>query len=200
MFEDKDCTDCELHRYAKHRCLPSLGSSSCKLAIFLDHPSVVEDKRGRSWVGDNANFVNFCLKRMSIDPESVFRDYIVKCYPVKLPGAKAERMACVAACSQYRFESLKELSSLKAMVVLGSLGCETITHHKTIGDKAGAEWQPVSLLMKQYISHVWIGYSPGLIKEKPSEAGSIYRVIWRAAEEAGLSPCIANIPLYDFDV
>lgn len=198
MFEDPQCIDCELHRKAKTRCLPSLGGVDCKLAIFLDHPAVVEDKRGRSWVGDNAEFVKWCLRRMSVSLELVYLDYIVKCYPTKLPGQKIERMACVAACSQYRFASLQELKQLRALVVLGSLGCEAMTMHKTIGDKAGAEWMPASHLMRQFVPHVWVGFSPGLVKEKPSEAGSIYRVLWRAASEAGLNPKIANIPLYEF--
>jgi uracil-DNA glycosylase len=167
----------------------------------LDHPSVVEDKRGRSWVGDNAKFVDYCLRRMSIDPTCVFRDYILKCYPQKLPGDKVTRMSCVAACSQYRFEALKELTSLRAMVVLGSLGCETITGHKTIGDYAGAEWAPVSLLMRQHVPEVWIGYSPGILREKASEAGAIYRVIFKAAEAAGLNPhADLSIAPYEFPI
>jgi hypothetical protein len=52
--------------------------------------------------------------------------------------------------------------------------------------------------MKQFIKHVWIGFSPGLVKEKPSEAGSIYRVLFVAAEEAGLNPHVAKIAPYEF--
>jgi uracil-DNA glycosylase family 4 len=201
MFEDPACTDCQLHKKCRSVCLPSTGDSSCKLAIFLDYPSVVEDLRGRPWVGDNARFVDYCLRRMSVDPEHVFRDYIVKCYPGKMPGPKADRMACVNACSQYRFAALDELASLQAMVVLGGLGCEAVTLHKAIGDKAGAEWEPASLLMRQYVDHVWVGYSPGLLKEKPAEAGAIYRVIWAGAEQAGLDPIVdESVPPYDFDV
>lgn len=199
MFEDSECVDCVLHERARHRCLPSLGDATCKLAIFLDYPTIVEDRRGVPWVSDGAKFVDYCLRRMSIDPAKVYRDYIVKCYPVKMPGPRADRMACVGACSQYRYASLEELASLQAVVVLGGLGCEAITLHKTIGDKVGAEWAPLSPIMKGLIKHVWVGYSPGLLKEKPAEAGSIFRVIWMAAAEAGLNPTVANIPLHDFD-
>lgn len=188
MNENPECEDCELSGRVLNRCLPSIGNVSCKLAIFLDSPSVIEDRRGRSFVGDNGLFVLFCLDRMSVPRSEVFLDYIVKCCPGKMPGKKGDRMACVAACSQYRFAALEQLTQLKAMVVLGSLGCEAITHHKAIGDKAGAEWKPVSLLMRNYVEHVWVGYSPGLLKEKPSEAGAIYRVIFKAAAEANLNP------------
>lgn len=188
MFEDPDCVDCDLHLKCKHRCLPSIGDQDCKLAIFLDQPGFLEDRKGLSWVGDSAAFVMYCLRRMSVDPDLVYRDYIIKCYTAKLPGKKPERMGLVRACSQYRFASLQEMPHLKAVVVLGALGCETMTHCKTVGDKQGAEWEPISPLMRQHVPHVWVGFSPGLLREKAGEAGSIYRVIFMAAKEAGLNP------------
>ena len=159
MFENSDCTDCDLAHRCVHRCLPGLGDETCKLAIYLDSPSMVEDRTGRSWTGDNANFVNYCLDRMSVPREMVYRDYILKCYAAKLPGPKVERMTMVARCSQYRFANLEEMPGLRAMVVLGGLGCEAMLGHKTIGDKQGAEWKPLSPLMQQLVPHVWVGFS-----------------------------------------
>lgn len=201
MNEDPSCKDCVLHKTAKHRCLPSQGSTNCKLAIFLDSPSYIDDKRGRSFVSDNAEFVRFCLRRMSVAIEEVYLDYIVKCYPKKLPGQKADRMACVNACSQYRLASLQKLKKLKSLVVLGSLGCETFTLEKQIGLKAGADWVPASPLVRQIVPRVWVGFSPGLLENKPSEAGSIYRVIFMATQEAGLKPQ-ANLKIkpYEFTI
>lgn len=201
MNEDSSCTDCVLHRTAKHRCLPSQGSTSCTLAIFLDSPSYIDDKRGKSFVSDNAEFVKYCLRRMSVPIEMVYLDYIVKCYPKKLPGQKADRMACVNACSQYRLASLQQLTRLKSLVVLGSLGCETFTFEKQIGLKAGADWEPVSPLVRKIVPRVWVGYSPGVLEKKPSEAGAIYRVIYVAAEEAGLHPQVnQSIKPYEFPI
>lgn len=200
MNENYQCTDCVLHEKPRHRCMVSEGKWDCRLAIFLDSPGLVEDKRGRSFSSDGAEFVKYCLHRMSIDPALVYFDYIVKCYAGKLPGQKGDRMQCVNACSQYRYAALASLQKLRAMVVLGSLGCETMTGVKEIGKRQGAEWEPVSMLMRKYIKHVWVGFSPGLLKEKPSEAGSIYRVIFKAAEEAGLNPHVAQIAPYEFAI
>lgn len=200
MFEKPECEDCQLHLTAKHRCLPSIGGQDCRLAIFLDNPAMIEDKRGRSFVSDNAEFVKFCLRRMSVSLDDVYMDYIVKCYPKKLPGDKSVRMECVRACSQYRFKSLKHLPHLQTIVALGALGCETFTLAKKIGTKQGCEWKPASPLMQQHSEHVWVGFSPGLLKEKPSEAGAIYRVIFMAAKEAGLKPRVAKIQPYDFQI
>lgn len=201
MFEDSKCVDCQLHTNARHRCLESRGDVSCKLAIFLDYPNMIEDRSGKTWSSDNAKFVDYSLRRMSVPLESVYRDYIVKCYPKKMPGAKGDRMQCVNACSQYRYAALEELPALKAICVLGSLGCEAMTMDKIVGNKAGADWVPSSPTMRVLFSSVWVGFSPGLLKEKPAEAGSIYRVIWMAAVQAGLNPKLnESVDLYDFDV
>jgi len=200
MNENPNCQDCELHSKAKHRCLPSVGDVNCRLAIYLDSPNFLDDRTGRSFDSENADFVRYCLQRMSVSLADVYLDYVVKCYPGKLPGKKEDRMACVRACSQYRFASLQKLTKLKSMVVLGSLGCEAITLEKQISKKAGAEWVPLSPVMRQHVKHVWVGFSPGLVKEKPSEAGGIYRVIFMAAKEAGLNPAVAKIKPYEFDI
>lgn len=201
MNEDPTCTDCILHRTAKHRCLSSQGDVNCRLAIFLDSPAYIDDKRGKSFVSDNAEFVRYCLNRMSVPESLVYLDYIVKCYPKKLPGQKADRMACVNACSQYRLASLQKLKKLRSLVVLGSLGCETFTMEKQIGLRQGTDWVPASPLVRQIVPRVWVGFSPGLLENKPSEAGSIYRVIYIAAEEAGLKPQTnLKIKPYEFTI
>lgn len=202
MFENPECSDCELHDKCNNRCLPSQGDQDCKLAIFLDYPSLIDDRRGRPWSDDRAQFVDWSLQRMGIDPCRVYRDYIVKCYPGKkgMPSKKEPRMACVRECAQYRFASLQELAHLKALVVLGSLGCEAMLLHKTVSDKEGAEWEPVSPLMRQHVAHVWVGYSPGVLGEQPAEAPGIFRVIWCAAKEAGLEPEITQIKPFDFKI
>lgn len=200
MYEDPNCTDCELHSGCKSTCLPSRGDLSCKLAIYLDYPAMIEDQRGKSFIGDNAKFVIWCLRRMGIDPDRVYMDYILKCYPKKVSGKKADRMSQVSACSQYRLGTLEDMPQLAALVGLGSLCCEAFTGAKSVGEKQGAEWVPLSPLMKRFVPHVWIGYSPGIVKEKASEAGAIFRVIWRAAEEAGLNPVLTEITPYEFEV
>lgn len=201
MFENVECEDCVLHKKAKHVCLPSIGTQDAVLAIYLDYPSFLDDRRGRSFVSDNGEFVKYCLKRMSVKLEDVYLDYIVKCAPGKMPGKKEDRMACVRACSQYRFAALQKLPHIKAIVGLGSLSCETFTMVKEVGKRAGADWEPISPIMKQHVDHIWIGISPGVLKEQPAEAGSIFRVIWMAAEEAGLNPEVdESVKPYDFDV
>lgn len=198
MNENPDCLDCALGHRVIHSCMPSIGDQDCRLAIYLDTPAAIEDRRGRSFVGDNAEFVKYCLRRMSVNLDDVYLDYVVKCAAGKLPGKADDRMACVRACSQYRYAALKTLMHLKAMVVLGSLGCEMVTLNKNVGQHQGSEWIPASPTMKKYFKHIWVGFSPGLVKEKPAESGSIYRVIFMAAQEAGLKPK-ANLTIKPYE-
>lgn len=191
MYEDSDCVDCSLHKGCKNRCLPSVGDPSlCKLAIYLDAPAVVEDKRGKSWVGPNAEFVKWCLKRMGVGLQHVFLDYILKCYPNQnLTKMKKEvRMEMVRACAPYRIESLMDLQHCKTLVGLGTLCGEVFTGYPKIGDTEGCEWVLMESRLREKYVNAWIGYNPGYALEKPAETVGIYRVIWKACVAAGLNP------------
>lgn len=199
MFENVHCSNCSLHAAANLVCMPSQGDETCSLAILLDQPTMVEDKRKKSFVSESADFVKYCLRRMGIDPDTVYLDYIVKCYG-KLPTKKDERNVLVNAC-EYKLAALQTFKSLKAVVVLGKVGCEWVTGGSILGDWAGADW-PLARnhTMHCIIPKVWVGYSPGYAMEKPSESGGIFRVIWKAAEEAGLKPSVTKIPAFPFNI
>ena len=189
MFEDHQCTDCSLHRDCKHRCLPSIGEKNCKVAIFLDYPAMIEDKRNHSWVGTNAEFVLWCLKRMGVGLHEIYLDYILKCYPAKgIPKKKDVRRELVDACRCYREASMAELLECKVVVGLGTLCGEVLTGYAKIGEIEGSFWRPIEPFMRSRFVHVWIGYNPGYVMEKPGESGGVYRVLWKACEEAGLNP------------
>lgn len=173
------------------------------LAIYLDTPGMMEDRRHRGFVSDGAEFLFHCLKRMGIEPASVYLDYVVKCYPAKkMPGKQKERFEVTWECSEYRLATLQNMPNLKTVVAMGGLSCEVFTGSATIGERAGAEWQPREMWLRERIEHVWVSYSPGYVvgeKGKTAEAGAIFRVLWRAAEAAGLNPKVTKVPNFDFD-
>jgi len=127
---------------------------------------------------------------MGVGLEHVYLDYILKCYPgAGLSKKKADRLALVAACSQYRFASLQELPNCKTVVGLGTLSGEVLTGYGKIGEIEGTHWPYIeSQMLAIGIESVWVGYNPCYVMEKPGEAGGVYRVIWMAACEAGLNP------------
>jgi len=171
------------------------------LAIYLDTPGMMEDKRHRGFVSDAAEFVRHCLRRMGIDPASVWMDYSVKCYPArKMPGKKQDRFDVIWACSEYRIAMLQSLPNLRSIVAMGALSNEVFTGSATIGANAGAEWEPREQWLRELIEHVWVSYSPGFVLEKPSESGAIFRVLWKAAEEAGLNPKSTKQPPFEYDI
>lgn len=188
MHENPKCTRCELHRTAHSICVPSNQPTDCKLAIYLDHPNIIENRTNRQ-EGFAINFVRYCLQRANIPLNKVLIDWIVKCYPPKgkMPSIKADRMTCVSRCSEYRIATLQD-SGVKSIVVLGSLGNDAMVGRGRIGEMQGAEWPAFSPFIKTLVPHIWVGYSPLMLLEKASEAGSIYRIIVAAAEEAGLNP------------
>lgn len=201
MNENPQCKNCLLCNVANPRsvCMEGEGDIMSPLAIFLDTPLMLDDRTHRSFKSDAADFVRHCLKKMGINPADVWLDYSVKCYPAKkMPGKKKDRMEVIYACSEYRIATLQNMPNLRALVAMGALSCETFTGHATIGDRAGAEWKPREIWLEPLLEHVWVSYSPGYVLESPSESGAIFRVIWKAAEEAGFTPKVTRVPPFDF--
>lgn len=203
MFENPACTKCLLHSSCSPRsvCLPGFGDINSPLAIYLDTPMMMDDRRHRPFVSESADFLRHCLKRMGIDPASIYLDYAVKCYPDKdMPGKKKERFDVIWECTEYRLATLQSMPNLKALVAMGGLACEVFVGSTTIGEKAGAEWEPREMWLAKLIPHVWVSYSPGYALQSPGEAGAITRVLWAAAEEAGLQPKVTKQPHYEWDL
>lgn len=201
MFEKDTCEDCAVGRsWCINSCLPSQGSASCKIAIYFPYPDFMEDKRGRSFVGQRAEFVGWLLKKMGIGIEQVYMDYIVKCAPGKLmPKNKEGRMEIVRSCRQFLIASLQNLPKLRSVVALGSLPCEVLCGHTQVGSAAGWHLPPYEPNLRGKVDHVWVAYDPLYAIEKPVESGAIFRVIYKAASEAGLGPnLVKGVPAFDF--
>lgn len=203
MNENPNCQKCLLCNVASKGsvCLKGMGNLDSPLAIFLDTPGMLEDRRHRSFVSNGAEFVRHCLRRMGIDPTSIYMDYTVKCYPArKMPGKQKDRFDVTWECSEYRIATLQSMPNLVTLVAMGALSCEVFEGSATIGRRAGAEWTPRESWLQERISELWVSYSPGFVLEKTSEAGSIARVLWRAAEMAGLSPIDTKQPHFEFEI
>ena len=186
-IENPNCTACQLHQECRNVCLPSLGAVNCKLAIFLPQPDMIEDRRGKGMVGQRFEFVCWLLRKMGIGIEQVYFDYIIKCHG-KLPGKKEDRMAVVRACRQYLIASLQRLTKLRAVVGLGSIASEVLVGKTKVGEAEGTNWSSYEPALKNRLDHVWISYDPLYADESPVESGAIYRTIYVAAQECGLSP------------
>lgn len=197
MIENPQCRLCELHKSANHRsvCLKGNGGDKPRLMVYLDHPNIVEDKRGRGAVSQGAELLGWMFRRMSIAKADVYIDYVLKCYPSgskesrKHIKTKANRQQCYEACSTYRIATLQLLRP-KAIVVMGAKACEAFLGSDKVGDWEGAKWIADEPFVRDFSPEVWVTYSPFYALQSPAESVEIFRVLWHAALDAGLKPKI----------
>lgn len=202
MKENPNCQLCELSLTAspKSVCLKGGGGLDAALCIFLDAPTIVEDRRGKSLVAEAAMLLKWFLNRMSVQTENVYVDYVLKCYPKpnKNVGKKAFRAQMLEACSVYRFATLQRISP-KAIIAMGTTACEAFTGSSEIGQYEGARWIPNEPRVREAVEAVWVSYSPAYALENPAESVGIYRTLFAAAKEAGLKPKLnEKIIKYDY--
>lgn len=194
MFEIENCQNCGLSKTAKpaSRCLKGEGGVGARLAIYIDHPNYLDDRRCRSFVSEPADLLRWMLRRMSITPDKVYLDYVVKCYPgKKLPQDKSTRFYCVHQCNQFRIATLQKVFP-REIVGFGGLALEAFTGHsaKQMKHHANCWWPPSDPRVASIVNRVWIGYSIGYAYQSPGEAHSQFGLLWMAAEHAGLEPKI----------
>lgn len=191
MDENPNCKLCELSESAHPRsvCLKGEGTGIARLLIYMDTPTLVEDRRHRGFVSDGASLLHWMLNRMSVNLNHVYFDYILKCYPgkSKLYSKKAYRLNYIEACSFYRVATLQHIRPA-AVIGMGSRCCEAFLGSEKVALYEGTDWTPMEPLMRDYIDRIFITYSPAYALESPAESVSIYRTLWAAAEKAGLKP------------
>lgn len=185
-----NCNRCKLHETATEDsiCLKGKGYDRAPLLIVTDHPDYFADRAGRPYVGEYGKILNWMLRRMSVNPDSARLDYTLRCYPARnLPTTKAYRAECILECSSYRFATIAKCRP-KSIVCLGKVSMEAFTGKTNLKDFEGSRvraWEPV---VRDWVEHVWIGYSIAYLMQYAGDAQNVYRVIFKAAEEAELNP------------
>lgn len=203
MNENPECNLCDLSSTCSpaSRCLKGEGGrDEVKMVIFLDAPTIVEDRRKKSFMSDAAELLKFLLRRMSIRGEHVYLDYVVKCYPKpnKNYTKKAHRAQFIESCSVYRVATLQLLKP-KVIVAMGAVACETFMGSNKVSQFEGTYWTPMDPKTREHVDHVWVTYAPGYALESPAESVGIYRTLFKAAEMAGLRPRFdKTVKLFDY--
>ena len=201
MEENPACERCELHTTAGKRsvCLKGRGGDIATVAIFLDAPNELEDRRGRGCVSDGVEWLMWAFQRMSIPAEQFYIDYIIKCCPKRNRnyGKKAYRQVMTEACSYYRFATVAILKP-KAIIAMGGKACEAFVGQDRVSAYEGASWTPLEPEIREVVPCVWVTYSPAYSLQDPAESVSIFRTLWFAVMSTGLVPKIADIPPFDY--
>lgn len=166
------------------------------LHIFLDQPSWQDDMNRQACSDDAGDLLKYFLRRMGINPESVYIDYVLKCRAGKhLPTKKKDRAEVIQACSGYRLATLQTFAPTVILTV-GSLAAEVFLDAE-VGKLEGAVW--VCQETSHNVKRIWCTYSINYLREKPAESSRIYGALWMAAHEAGLNPQETEIPPFDWD-
>lgn len=161
------CYDCRLGKAAgSYNAAKGWGNPNARLVVLLDCPGDVLAERLLVWI----------FKRLSLDVNDAWVDYAFKC-PIVKGLKKAELKPCFGVCwtSHPRPEVMREDTVL---VVAGSWGADFLVNAK----------------MKQWHgryhtdTEVWITYSLKYLLMNPAECVDLWRVLYKAAEEAGLKP------------
>jgi uracil-DNA glycosylase len=200
--DNPDCALCDLSTTCNSDsiCLKGGGSRDAALMIYLDAPTIVEDRRGKGLVSDAADFLKWLLLRMSVGTDKVYVDYVLKCYPKtnKNFGKKAYRQQYIEACSVYRFATLQQIKP-KAVVAMGATACEAFVGSEKVANFEGEWWVPNEPRVREIVPCVWVTYSPAYALQDPAESVSIYRTLFAAATEAGLKPKLnKTVRHYDY--
>ena len=83
---------------------------------------------------------------------------------------------------------------------MGKMACEAFLGGKQTKDREGAKWQPVEKVLRDYIKQIWVSYAPGYSLQDPSEIVTLYRVLFKAAEDAGLNPKFnPNVKMFEWE-
>lgn len=192
------CTRCELHARAYTVGMNPIVGASPKLAIFLDTPSKEEDMRHRLGFSRGLELVRWLLARNGISEGEVLISHVLRCHkPDKTGTKKFEKQAFIEACSTHRFALLQTYRP-KALVAMGPIACEAFLHTEP-KDRDGEKWKPVEPEVAAIVDKVWATYNPGYGIQDPTECVGLSRVLWRAAEDAGLKPYFnKDIKPFDF--
>lgn len=189
-LQTKDCTKCPLHEFAKTNCHPGKGSLNPKLLIRLDYPYIDDDRSGIIGNSQATKLLLWLLKRMSLTLDEIAIDFVLKCHkPKNQLKKKPDRLNAINQCRSN--DSFKQFF-VKAIVLMGSIACES-RFKEQLKDKESAFWQDNP--------RIFVTYSPAYAIETPSETVGIYRMIWWAAEHAGLKPKFnPNIKPFNYDI
>lgn len=199
----KDCKLCPLHLTAKAVCMEGpLKTENPKLLIYVDHPSMEEDKKRKAGSSDIIQMVLWLLDRMSVSPRDVSIQFSLKCYKSKQQlRKKDERLEAIQACSNHRLSETKFFhTSLKSIVAMGPISCEAWFNGAQAKTKAGWKWQSP---FTKIVERIWVTNSPASAVPPASASASVelYRVLFCAAEEANLNPHHnPNCKPYPFEV
>lgn len=155
------CTACSLSS-KEHNCASGWGNPNAKLVVLLDCPGDLLAEKLFIWI----------TKRLNLTGNDIWVDYILKC-PIPKGTKKKELLECYITC---KAKHSRYWGNGQTFVYCGN--------HTTdlIGKKKMKE------VHGKKVDGIWYMYSFKYLLINPAECVESWRVLFKAAEEAGLKP------------
>ncbi len=85
-LRNRECEECNLHKWARNRCLLGDGPVPAAGMIICDGPLPEDEEEGRVYSDSASSYLYHTLEGLDLDPMSVYRTYVTKCVGPE-PGA-----------------------------------------------------------------------------------------------------------------
>lgn len=169
MTHKKTCLKCSLSKdcHAGFNNIAGWGNPDAKLVILLDAPGDILAEKLLVWL----------LMRLSLTSEDIWVDYLVKCELTESKPKKADVLLAYKTCWQH-IPRTQVTTTDNVVVICGNWGSKLV---------AGQEMKNIHG-RKDEETGAWICYSFNYLLMQPSVCLETSRVLWKAAEEAGLHP------------
>jgi uracil-DNA glycosylase family 4 len=189
------CTSCSLATTCRTNKMEGAFSEDPKIIVFLDNPNEEDDCRHKAGQNKYAQLISWLFARMSVSDADFRIEFSIKCHAdPKEIKTKAQYEPIIDACRIHTVATL-QLYPKAILVGMGSLTCFLFKGKQQVGEYHGVEWNTFKK------RKIWITYSPAYAFQKPGELPSIYRVLFKAAEQANLNPTFnPKIQPFDFNL
>lgn len=169
------CTACSLSSSNKQlNCASGWGNPNAKLVVLLDCPGDLLAEKLFIWI----------TKRLNLTGQDIWVDYTFKC-PIPKGTKKKELLEYHPVC--WDENGQRNLDKTKTIVHCGNITAD-LEGHKKMKDCHGKK-----------VDGIWYIYSFKYLLMNPSECVESWRVLYKAAEEAGLKPkMVVDIPPFRF--
>lgn len=190
------CTACVLHQHCYTVGMNPVGPPDTALRIFLDSPPKEDDMRHKFGASNISRFVRWMMLRNGLKEEDYQIAFTLKCaIPKNFLTKKENKQECVRACSKFRIASLQ---NAKVVLAMGELSVMAFLG-KPLKKVVGCFWPSREISGLTIAASYAAGYP--LAEGKAGESVSMARIMWMAAEKAGLKPYFnPDAGLFDYNI
>lgn len=172
------CKACSLSSRSTN-CKRGFGNSAAPLLIYITSPGYKKAEDLIVWM----------ILKMGLSEKDVYIDYILRCPAPSgsktKTSSKKTRLPIIETCTKL----WPTFGRGQEVVTLGNIPYEAFSDRSKVSGYEGRYDKD---------NEVWCGYGLDYCLQNPAEALRVWRLIYKAAEKAGLQPKHTDITLFEF--